>query len=392
MALRLRPIIARMGRLSSISNSSSAGASLSRTSVRFNQTIAAAAATTATTTTTTAAAAAAATAIPPTAIPTEAPPAAAETTTAPPARPLTAEEKAERKRKKKEAKANKNKQEPTVFPRGHGEKIYIFCHFLNGLTAYSHEPVLKALKALRQTSYNGKKLKPSKLRKDYWRPLAMIQFPEGLGAVGRSIYHRLRECKKLHEFSWDDSIFYDPGTGRQRTLQERGRVLNDQKANAVADMAAVLGGLGKGNKIWVTDPDEAAAAAAAEGKEVSSASVIRVADEDKVEVTKPDGEVASLIKVSIWWADKEDRKYAQSWPKNVTHYLFDEAQLAPLGVGGVGPPESRGVKGEEEHRGEPGQGVEEAETQQAASEEAVAEQEPQKSTTEGTDQKDKAQF
>ncbi|KAI1490050.1 transcriptional regulation of mitochondrial recombination-domain-containing protein [Biscogniauxia mediterranea] len=379
MALRLRPIIARMGRLSSISSSSSAGASLSRTSVRFNQTVAAAAATTATTTTTTA--------IPPTAIPTEAPPAAAETTTAAPARPLTDEEKAERKRKKKEAKANKNKQEPTVFPPGHGEKIYIFCHFLNGLTAYSHEPVLKALKALRQTSYNGKKLKPSKLRKDYWRPLAMIQFPEGLGGVGRSIYHRLRECKKLHEFAWDDSIFYEPGTHRPRTLQERGRVLNDQKANAVADMAAVLGGLGKGNKIWVTDPEDAAAA---EGKEeVSSASVIRVADEDKVEVTKPDGEVASLIKVSIWWADKEDRKFAKSWPKNVTHYLFDEAQLAPLGVGGVGPKS----QGEKEHRVEPRQRVEEAEkTQLAALEEAVAEQEPQKSTTKGTGQKDKAQF
>ncbi|KAI0603188.1 transcriptional regulation of mitochondrial recombination-domain-containing protein [Biscogniauxia sp. FL1348] len=316
MALRLRPIIAQLGRLSSISSStSSSSAGLSRTSMRFNQTAAAPAA----------------------------PAATIETTAASPVIPLTAEERAERKRKKKEAKA-KNKQEPTVFPPGHGEKIYIFCHFLNGLTAYSHEPVLKALKALRQTSFNGKKLKPSKLRKDYWRPLAMIQFPEGLGAVGRSIYHRLRECKKLHEFSWDDSIFYEPTTGRQRSLQERGRALNDQKANAVADMAAVLGGLGKGNKIWVADPD--AAAAAAEEDEGRSASVIRVADEDKVEVTKPDGEVASLIKVSIWWADKDDRKHAMSWPKNVTHHLFDEAQLAPLGVGGVGPSKPREGEGE----------------------------------------------
>ncbi|KAI5926388.1 transcriptional regulation of mitochondrial recombination-domain-containing protein [Camillea tinctor] len=347
MALRLRPIIAQLGRLSSIRASAATG--LSRTSIRFNQTTAAAAAATATTSAipneppvVVAAGATAAATAPEVGDVTD-----ATTTTTPAAEPLTPEEikrqrkqelKAQRKEKKEAKKAAKKARQATkvhpVFAPGHGEKIYVFCHFLHGLTAYSHDPVLKALKALRQISFKGKKLKPAKLRKDYWRPMAMIQFPEGLGLVGRSVFSRLRECKKLHEFSWDDSIFYDPDTKRPWTLKERGQVLNDQKANAVADMAAVLSGIGKGNKIWV--PDAAAIAELeAEGKEVA-----QVAEDDQVEVTKPDGTVGHLIKTQIFWTNEEDRKFAESWPENVSHHLFDEAQLAPIRVGGIGPPES----------------------------------------------------
>ncbi|TRX90733.1 hypothetical protein FHL15_008312 [Xylaria flabelliformis] len=202
--------------------------------------------------------------------------------------------------------------EPSFEP-GHGEKIFVFNHFVDGMTVYSHNPVLKANHAFRQIPFNGKKLRPAKLRKDYWRPMAMIQFPDGQGEVGRSVYQRLRECKKLHEYSWDDSLLYGEG-GQTLTVRQRGRRLNDQRANTIADMAAVLGGLGKGNKIVVTESanDEAGG----EGQAESAAPV--AVDEGK-----------TLLQATVWWADVLDKNYAQKWTKNVTHGLFEEALFEP---------------------------------------------------------------
>lgn len=162
---------------------------------------------------------------------------------------------------------------------------------------------------MRQIPFNGKKLRPAKLRKDYWRPMAMIQFPDGQGEVGRSVYQRLRECKKLHEYSWDDSLLYGED-GRTLTTHERGRRLNDQRANTIADMAAVLGGLGKGNRIVVGEPGEGAA--------TSEAAVAAATDDGK-----------TLVQATVWWVDALDRNYAKKWTKNVTHELFDDAVFEP---------------------------------------------------------------
>ncbi|KAI0405725.1 transcriptional regulation of mitochondrial recombination-domain-containing protein [Xylaria palmicola] len=226
------------------------------------------------------------------------------------------------------AKRRKGERIEPSFAPGHGEKIFVFNHFLDGMTVYSHRPVLKANHALRQIPFNGKKFKPSKLRKDYWRPLAMIQLPEGQGEVGRSVFQRLRECKKLHEYSWDDSLLFDSkgssGRGhRTLTVRERGRRLNDQRANTIADMAAVLAGLGKGNKIVV---GEAPAAAAAEGE--AEAEGQRMETQDGAPVVADEGK--TLVQATIWWADALDRNYAEKWTKNVTHELFEEAMLVPI--------------------------------------------------------------
>ncbi|KAI1744030.1 transcriptional regulation of mitochondrial recombination-domain-containing protein [Xylaria scruposa] len=210
------------------------------------------------------------------------------------------------------AKRRKGERIEPSFEPGHGEKIFVFNHFVDGMTVYSHNPVLKANHAFRQIPFNGKKLRPAKLRKDYWRPMAMIQFPDGQGEVGRSVFQRLRECKKLHEYSWDDSVLYGEG-GQTLTVRQRGRRLNDQRANTVADMAAVLGGLGKGNKIVVTEES----ADKAEGQ-AESAAPVAVDDEGK-----------TLLQATVWWADALDKNYAQKWTKNVTHELFGEAFLEP---------------------------------------------------------------
>ncbi|OTA81914.1 hypothetical protein M434DRAFT_401189 [Hypoxylon sp. CO27-5] len=218
----------------------------------------------------------------------------------------------------KKAEKRRKELERSQFQAHHGEKIWILNHFLDGMTIYSHSPIVKAKKSLRQIPFNGKKLKPGKFRKDYWRPLAMIQFPEGYGEVGRSVYQRLRECKTLHELAWGDDMSY-AGDGKPLSKHERGKKLNDQKANTIADMAAVLGGTGKGNKIWMPiteNPEELANLAADDEKNVK---------EDKQGVK-------ALVKTQVWWLDDQDRNFAESWSSNVSHHRFDEALLEELGV------------------------------------------------------------
>lgn len=78
------------------------------------------------------------------------------------------------------------------------------------------------------------------------------------------------------------------------TREERGRALNDQRANVVADIAAVLGGLGKGNKIWL---------------ELTEA-------EKKAGTVEP-----KLCEAKVYWTNTRDRCYAASWPSNVTHFV-----------------------------------------------------------------------
>jgi len=123
--------------------------------------------------------------------------------------------------------------------------------------------------------------------------MAVIEFAQGQGEVGRSVLQKLREFRRRHELEWGDKATIDemrklikPWRGGGHEL---GKVLNDQKANSVADIAAVLGGAGKGNRIWAKPPQ----------------------DEDPGE----------LHQATIYWADELDQAYAQWWPQNVNHML-----------------------------------------------------------------------
>jgi hypothetical protein len=93
--------------------------------------------------------------------------------------------------------------------------------------------------------------------------------------------------------------------------RERGKALNDQRGNVVADIAAVLAGRGKGNKMIVTEEEEEASAAAAEGGEVVK----------KVVEKKKKGEKEELYKATVYWANEQDKYYAESWSDNVTHVI-----------------------------------------------------------------------
>lgn len=122
----------------------------------------------------------------------------------------------------------------------------------------------------------------------------MIQFPVGLGVVGQSVFQKLREFKRLHELSWG---YQTSDIILKNKKHERGVALNDQKANAVADIAAVLGGAGRGNRMWTTEQSTE------DGQQQSGS-----AEE-------------SLVETTIYWASELDREFARSWPENVTHEL-----------------------------------------------------------------------
>ncbi|CAK7204942.1 hypothetical protein SEUCBS139899_007704 [Sporothrix eucalyptigena] len=174
------------------------------------------------------------------------------------------------------------KPELTKFPEGHGEQIWIFNHIVTNQIVYSHTPVLRNNRALKQLPFNGKKTKPAKLRKDYWKPMALIQFNEGEGVVGQSVFQKLREFRRLHELSWG----YQKEEFYTLDRKELGQALNDQRSNSIADIAAVLSGAGQGNRIKL--------------------------DGEGSEGTK-------LAEAVVFWANEQDRNIAESWSKNVRH-------------------------------------------------------------------------
>ncbi len=154
--------------------------------------------------------------------------------------------------------------------------------------------------------------------------MASIEFPAGAGAVGRTVFQKLRELKHLHEVAWDDDFLYKTETEYSpedrkkvdaarakgnttyrpmRTKAERGVALNAQKANSIADMAAVLAGSGKGNRI----------SAAAKGA---------------ADAVEGEGVAAKLVPVTVSWANDQDKGYAEAWSENVTHSLLPETTYA----------------------------------------------------------------
>ena len=141
--------------------------------------------------------------------------------------------------------------------------------------------------------------------------MAWINFATGDGEVGRSVFQKLRELKHLHEVSWPETLRRktpDQYTDRDkkaierakeegrkhypmRSQRQRGVALNAQKKNAIADMAAVLSGVGPGNKV----------------------------------LQKPEDGPEVLADVTVRWSNNMDRNFARKWSENVAHeYVHGE--------------------------------------------------------------------
>jgi hypothetical protein len=143
--------------------------------------------------------------------------------------------------------------------------------------------------SLAQLPFNGKKTVPAALRKDLWHPFALIAFRPGHGSIGLSVFQKLREYRKRHELEWGDEIMKDE-KGKMVKKEIRGRRICDQKANTVADIAAVLRRL--------------------ELQEVS--------DQVKKGGIGLLGE-GTGEKVEVLWNDLNDAEFAETWSENVEH-------------------------------------------------------------------------
>lgn len=222
---------------------------------------------------------------------------------------------------------------------------------------------------LDQIPFTAKKLKPPVLRKDYWEPLCMIRFDKGQGEIGRNVFQKLREYRRLHELSWgwqaEDLI-------KMNKLQ-RGKTIHNQRRNAIADIAAVLGGQGRGNKMWTTEPEpepvpepteekvaeveesqsapedmtlereavSKTAAVVATPAATEPATEIKPAEEtlttlaeDTAEAPAEEAPVAAkaakkeskelqkrLLKATIYWTNDSDLNWARQWTPNVDHQI-----------------------------------------------------------------------
>ncbi|KAK2732130.1 hypothetical protein CKAH01_02076 [Colletotrichum kahawae] len=241
----------------------------------------------------------------------------------------------------------KPQHEKAKFPKGHGEQIWVWSHQLTRQVVYSHSKILKVRfslawsnRALRQLPFNGKKLQPQALRKDYWKPMALIQLPQGAGAAGQSVFQKLREFRRMHELCWDESLRHeevnvealpvDPKEVkvRRKALNkfERGQKLNDQYANSIADMAAVLAGGGRGNRLSVRRAEKRAlyAGGKLEGRKWFDIR-IRLRKDGNKKLEELNERSVKLLPVTVKWAVDADRNYAQEWSKNVKHELLDDA-------------------------------------------------------------------
>jgi hypothetical protein len=178
--------------------------------------------------------------------------------------------------------------------------------------------------------------------------MAVVQFAPGAGAVGRSIFHLLREFRHMHELSWP----LESMCGKSR--DQRMRAIMDQRANSVADLAAALGGAGTKSKMWTSAEERSAhevrrtewAAQRAKWEEEHAAWEVREKERMKLveeyeekkkekrglfsrgpklppaqepEPVAPAPLDLPMQRVTIWWATEQDPMFARSWTGNVSH-------------------------------------------------------------------------
>ena len=168
-------------------------------------------------------------------------------------------------------------------------------------------------RALKQLPFAGKKTVPAALRRDLWTPLCVLSFPNS--HQGLSAYRKLREFKHLHEVAYPLSLVTQkdgPHAGNLMSKKEKSRIIMDQKANAIADMAAVLA-------IQARQPSAEEIAKA--NRRVNSRKGVPkpkygLGSWETSDVLEFQGKVDG---VSVWWANPTDAEYAETWPEPVRH-------------------------------------------------------------------------
>lgn len=210
--------------------------------------------------------------------------------------------------------------------------------------------------------YHGKKTVPAGIRRDMWIPYYSVHF--GDSRLGLRAYQLLREFSRQRQLAPPPEMITvseaflaqkrprDPvgaeefdKTNNKRigcTMEkkERARVLMDQKATSVADIAAVLEIQNQEIADGLLDDErtpghltrkalrrrrEASKKQVAKAEENSarvSELEARLSEESgsEVKIVANDGEFPSVAdEVRILWRDMHDANYAESWPQSVEH-------------------------------------------------------------------------
>lgn len=142
----------------------------------------------------------------------------------------------------------------------------------------------------------------------------MVYFPSH--HAGLDAYRKLREFRRLHETSYDlEDITDKEGkyAGSLYPIKKRGRILMDQKANSIADLAAVL-------LQQVEGPSEGKIERQAKRmKRVERLRTQKGAHRVKKNPVDVGREMGGVEGVCVRWADILDAEFAETWPEAVMH-------------------------------------------------------------------------
>ncbi|KAL8662607.1 MAG: hypothetical protein Q9202_004565 [Teloschistes flavicans] len=193
----------------------------------------------------------------------------------------------------------------------HGTQIFVYNNIRTNQVVYSLTRVLDNHSALKQLPFLGKKTVPSTIRKDLWHPLCHVSFPRA--SAGLIAYRRLREFRRLHETSYPLSLIRENNAKRGPLLpkKKRGKILMNQKANTVADLAKVL-------ELQKAGPTEAKV-------EEKKRAILRVekwkaSGKKRMMQRQPqEADYGGVDGVVIRWANLLDAEFAKSWPEEVKH-------------------------------------------------------------------------
>lgn len=135
---------------------------------------------------------------------------------------------------------------------------------------------------------------------------------------GLVAYRKLREFRRLHETTYPYEIITQTEgryKGQLMSTKQRGKVLMNQKANSVADLAAVL---------LQQEREPTAEQAEAAKKRIAKAeaqALKRRKGNKKVRLMNPVplSEMTGVEGVKVRWTNPLDAEYAQTWPAAVVH-------------------------------------------------------------------------
>jgi hypothetical protein len=216
--------------------------------------------------------------------------------------------------------------------------------------------------------FHGKKTVPASLRKDMWVPYYSVHFNDS--KIGLRAYHLLREFSMQRQLSPPREMIMiteeflqrkrprDPEEARKfdkefkdkigwiMDKKHRARVLMDQKATSVADVAAVLAiqeeeiknGFADGSRGYLTrtarkrrregrrKEDEVSQRAA---EQVDQFEDLISTEEVEYKIEDPQGNGEYAVEdnqVKILWTDLHDAQFAESWPERVRHGELEQTR------------------------------------------------------------------